>query len=361
MTHLSVLLGACGIALAGGAVASLLPVPLPWMTGALVATALLARFGATTLPPDFKFPQALRDCAVAAIGVTIGAQVTPELLSQLPSLALTTAALLPFVLLLLAGNYLIFRRLGDYPPPLAYYAGAPGGLIEAITLGEAAGADPQRLIAQQFLRLILVLIAIPAILSVWLGVPVGSAAGLGFGTGTAATLSDLAAFAVLAALGLWLRRVLKIPAGQITGPLLVSALAAVTILPGLTTATWLLNLAQVGVGASLGLQFLGIDGPALRRAVGLAVVSCTFMTAVGITLALTLAPLSPLDPLALIAAYAPGGVTEMSLVALTLGAAPAAVTLHHLLRIVLTVLILPPLARRLGITANDKGDAEASP
>jgi Putative ammonia monooxygenase len=44
--------------------------------------------------------------------------------------------------------------------------------------------------------------------------------------------------------------------------------------------------------------------------------------------------------------FAPGGVTEMSLIALSLSANPAVVTLHHLVRISLTVVLISALAKR---------------
>ena len=49
---------------------------------------------------------------------------------------------------------------------------------------------------------------------------------------------------------------------------------------------------------------------------------------------------------ALILAYSPGGVAEMSLIALSLQISVAFVTVHHMLRIFIAVL-LPPLAYRI--------------
>ena len=46
----------------------------------------------------------------------------------------------------------------------------------------------------------------------------------------------------------------------------------------------------------------------------------------------------PID--VLLISFAPGGVTEMSLVALSLQANPAFVTLHHIFRILITVVWL---------------------
>ena len=46
----------------------------------------------------------------------------------------------------------------------------------------------------------------------------------------------------------------------------------------------------------------------------------------------------PLD--VLFVSYAPGGVTEMSLIALSLQVSPVIVAAHHLFRIIVTVIIL---------------------
>ena len=45
--------------------------------------------------------------------------------------------------------------------------------------------------------------------------------------------------------------------------------------------------------------------------------------------------------------FAPGGVTEMALVALSLQASPAFVTLHHIVRILITVIALIMLKARV--------------
>ena len=350
MTHLPLTVMFVMLAACGGAVATLLPVPLPWMTGSLCVVALCVALAGGRVPEAYVFPQALRRTGTAAIGVAIGAQVSPALVAALPDLALSVAALVPFVILAQAGNYLIFRHIGKYEPVLAHYAGAPGGLVEAITLGQEAGAEMRRLTAQQFLRLIIVLVAVPAGLSLWLGAPVGSASGIGFGPAAPFSLPVLALIVALAVGGLILGHLLRLPAGQITGPLILTGAASLTIAPDLAMPPVLLNAAQVLVGASLGLHFLGITARMMRQAFGLAVLSCGFMLCLTAGFALILSPVSPLETLALIAAFAPGGVTEMSLVALSIGSAPAAVTLHHLVRITLTVWLMRPLARLFGVT-----------
>ncbi|MBA3324853.1 MAG: AbrB family transcriptional regulator, partial [Rhodobacteraceae bacterium] len=64
-------------------------------------------------------------------------------------------------------------------------------------------------------------------------------------------------------------------------------------------------------------------------------------------MAAALAPVVDAPVAAVFLAFAPGGVAEMGLVAVSLGTEPAFVVAHHLLRIVLTVAIAPLLFDRL--------------
>ncbi|MEY8837729.1 AbrB family transcriptional regulator, partial [Cribrihabitans sp. XS_ASV171] len=49
---------------------------------------------------------------------------------------------------------------------------------------------------------------------------------------------------------------------------------------------------------------------------------------------------------ALLISFAPGGVTEMSLIALSLGVSPLLVTVHHLFRIIMSVTLAGMAAPR---------------
>jgi uncharacterized membrane protein AbrB (regulator of aidB expression) len=49
----------------------------------------------------------------------------------------------------------------------------------------------------------------------------------------------------------------------------------------------------------------------------------------------------------LLMCYAPGGVVEMGLIALSLGVSPVMVTLHHIIRIGFTVIAVPLAGRRV--------------
>lgn len=332
----------------GGLLATWISLPMPWMLGGLFASAAVVLFWTPPVLADYSFPLPFRTAFVALIGVMIGTQVTPELAALATQLPWTMGGLLVFVLCAHFGNMLIFRHLGGYDRATAFYAGTPGGLMESILMGEGAGADIRILTAQQFLRIIVVITLLPLGLSIWLGEPVGSAAGLQAAAGTSeVTAGTLLLICLAASLGLWGGRRLRLPAAQLVGPMLLAALATMTGVLDLHLPVWLIAAAQLVIGVSLGMRFKGTNMALLRRCAGLALVSVSFMLVLGSLLSVALAEITGIEWLHLFISFAPGGVAEMSVVALSLAANPALVSLHHIARILMTVVELSLLAKLL--------------
>ncbi len=332
--------------------------PLPFMLGSLVSSATLAIAAGHLFPASYDFPPRFRQLFVGVIGVMIGAQVSPDLVALLPKMAWSIPAILVFVVLAHWGNYQIFRRVGGFDRPTAYYSGSPGGLLEAIAFGEEDGADIRRLTIMQFLRIIVVVMILPVAISIYEGAPVGSAAGLTLTAGVA-DWQDIALTFGFAIIGLWIGTLVRVPAAQLTGPLLVVGAASAFGLIDLVIPAWLVGSAQVVLGAGLGLRFVGLTRRMLVQGLGLSVLSSTFMLALGGVISVALARVTDLDLEMLIISFAPGGVTEMSLIALSLAANPAFVTLHHLVRILAAVGELAVVKKMGWLTPHPgHGDAE---
>ncbi|WP_300547233.1 AbrB family transcriptional regulator [Roseovarius sp.] len=337
MRHPITTLALLALSAISGGLAQVIGVPLPFMLGPLAVSALVATVLPRRLPEGYGFPPRLRLLFIAIIGLMIGAQVTPELFTEAHDFMYSFAALTVFVALAHGAGYGIFRHLGGYDPVTAFYASTPGGLYESIALGEAAGADMTRLMLQQFLRVIVVVTMVPIGLSLWLGAPVGSSAGMTLARPDV-PWSDLVLIALAGVAGLGLGHVLRLPAGQLTGPMALAALLSLTGVLSLEIPQWLVNLAQMVLGTALGMRFTGLSRGLILRGAALSVVSVAVMLAIGGAFAAILHRITaePVD--VLLISFAPGGVTEMALVALSLNANPAFVTLHHIYRILLTVL-----------------------
>ena len=330
--------------LIGGFAGYMLSLPMPFLLGAVFGSAVfvfwLESTGARLKRPHPK----IRLVAVAAIGAMIGLNVGPDLLRLMPFYWMSALAILPFMLLAHGGGYLIMRRLGGYRPVDAYYASMPGGLVEAVLLGEKAGADVQVLTVQHFVRVLAVVVIMSSIFSVMAGQPVGSAGGASFPQ-SAAGWGDVAAILALALVGQAIGDRLHLPAAHLMGPLLLAMGLSVSGTVAFEVPPWMLNVAQYVVGVGLGAQFSGMNRALLARGLRIGVLAVGYMLTLGCGFAYLLSAWVPSDVPTLFLAFAAGGVSEMSLIALSLDQSPMIVAAHHLIRIILAVWVANALAQ----------------
>jgi hypothetical protein len=101
------------------------------------------------------------------------------------------------------------------------------------------------------------------------------------------------------------------------------------------------------VGTSLGVGFVGIGRGEIARAIGLALGAFALVFAMAFAVAVAIHAYVDRDVQTLILAFAPGGLAEMSLVALSLHLSVPFVTLHHIYRIFFAVAVLPRAYRWL--------------
>lgn len=337
---------ALGLGAAGGAVALWLALPLGMLLGSLVAVGAVAASGLRPLGRVPQIPQRLRDWLIPIIGVAIGGSFTPQILREMPAWTGSLLALAIYLPAAHAIGYLIYRRLGAIDRPTAYFGSVPGGLIECLVLGEEAGADLRMLTLLQFLRLILCIATVPLVFTLLTGHAVGSAAGAGL-RAAAAPLGLADALVLLAAgvAGVLLGRLVRLPGAQITGPVILSGAAH---LAGLTTAVppgWMVLVTQWIVGVSLGARFAGAGRARLLSALRLAALVTLAVLALAAGLAFALSDVVGQPEAAVFLAYAPGGVAEMGLIALSLQVSVVYVTAHHVVRILLTVMLARLFAR----------------
>lgn len=331
----------------GGFAGHYMGLPLGYLLGSLVLTALWAIMGWRVLRLPIHLPQPMRMAFVPIIGVGIGGAFTPEIFRDAAGWWPSILALLVFVPLAQFIGYQIYRK-GGLAPPTAYYGSVPGGLMEMVVLGEEAGADVPILVLIQFLRLILTIIFVPVLFAILTGHAVGSGAGIAMtGADNPLELWDIAVLAVAAVGGYFLGEFLRFPAAIMTGPLAASAILHLTGVTDAVPPAWTIAMTQIVVGTGLGARFAGIAAAALRRGSWLALLSTgaslllAFAFAEGLHLTVGL-PLS-----AVFLAFAPGGITEMSLIALSLQISVVFVTMHHVIRIVLAITLAKLFAGRV--------------
>lgn len=332
---------------AGAVLATVLGFPLPFLLGSLLATGVLAQFRNACGFAPLEFPQSLRKFFMACVGVLIGLNFSPELLEQIEYLWISLVAVAVYVLLALTAGYPIFRKIGKLDPITALFAAMPGGLVEAVLIGEQAGANARVLTLQHFVRVILVVIIVPLSILIGTGDAVGSAAGERFSQSQGSLWSTIAVF-VLAMVGVIFGGICRLPAKVLIGPLILSAILQASGVSTISPATQLLEVSQLVIGAGLGGSIAGVSLQELKSSIVLGISFVLTALCLAFALALAVSYVSPVHLRELYISFSPGGVTEMSLIALSFKVSPVIVAAHHVVRISFTVAIMGLAERKIG-------------
>lgn len=333
-----------GTGAAGGMLASWLNAPLPWMLGSLLAVGALALSGARPFGITPDYPIWTRNFFVPIIGLSIGSAFTPDVLTEAARWWPSLLALVVYVPAANLVGYAIARRIGGLDPTTAFYGSTPGGFIEALMLGEEDGADPALLAMLQFLRLTLIIVVVPVAFSLLLGEVVGSAAGVVIGSGTM-TAAEWVLMAAAGVVGYFGGRAINLPAAIITGPTVLSSLLHVTGWVQGGVPFWLVAVVQLIIGVTLGIRFLDRSPALLWLASKIALVTAAAVLTLAGLMTLIFAPLVGERWEAVYMAFAPGGLPEMTLIAVSLETSVIFVSAHHVLRIMLAVYAMRYLRR----------------
>lgn len=333
---LALLLGAvCGYG------AFRLGVPLPWMLGPMVGTTIAAMLGA-----PIRGPERLRPYVVPVIGVLLGSSITLAVLAAALTWWPAVLVLLPFLVCAGAVSFLFYRRLAGYDPVTAFFCAMPGGLNDMLIMGGAAGGEEKRIALAHAARVLIVVTFVVLFYGLVLGV---ASTGSG-GTWVALSVpspSDWLILGACAVLGVPMAKALRLPAPQILGPMILSGAAHVTAIVVVAPPSLLVILAQIVVGTVIGGRFIGATPREVGRDIGFASVSTLLMIGVAVAFALGLTRVTGIPLSQSFLAYSPGGLTEMSLLALAMKQDVAFVSTLHILRITLVIAAAAPLFRLL--------------
>lgn len=338
-------LGKCArtivIGTAGGAIFSYLDMPLPWMLGSMFAAGMITLGGV-----ELKMDTRLRTLMILVIGVLLGGAFSPEILERIPRWPITLASLAVYVLVATVATYFYYRLVARFDPRTAFFCAVPGGLNEMILLGEAAGADERQISIAHTTRIFFVVLALPFFFRVFgdLGTTVRTFGGSG---GSAIGPTDVAILTGCAIVGYFTARLIRLPAPHITGPMIFSATVHLFGLTSASPPALVVAIAQIVLGASVGARFAGLTFRDLGRIVRIGGIATVILLAITVVFATTLAVLAGFPFTSLVLAFSPGGLTEMSLIALSLDIDTAFVATHHIARIAIVVIVVPVVFRLL--------------
>jgi len=316
------------VGVAGGFLARLVHLPLPWLLGPLFATMALSLAGA----PVRLIPWG-RPAGTVVAGASTGLQFTAAVVAKLVALSplIIGAALFSTIIGAIGG--LIYMRLSGIDRVTAFFATVPGGVVETTTIAPYYGGQLEPIMVAQTARVALIVVFAPFLVISFVG-----GAGPNPLLGVAVPWLPLAGLLIISgAIATLLARV-RSPNAWLMTPLFIAAIASHLGLIEGRMPDVLLIAAQVVIGSALGAQF---RPEFLTRLFSLLWASCVAVLFAAGSMACFAAAVGwlagyPVPTMVL--AMAPAGIAEMVLTGKVLGLDATLIAGFQLMRIIIVLI-----------------------
>jgi uncharacterized protein len=325
----------------GGAAFAYCTAPIPWMLGAMGVTSAIALLGVR-----FEVPRTFRTAGTFVVGVLLGSAFSPEIFARIGAWAGAVVLNIAYLLFVVAAGTIFFRKVARYDRASAYFASAPGGLMDMPILAEAFGGNARDVSVAHVFRVVIVIIAIPMYLRLTESALFVATAAVPHARAPL-TLLDAALMVGVGLVGFALARLARLPAPALIGPMIGSIAIHMA---GLTTArppAVIFNAAQLVLGCGIGTYFIGMHLRELGRVIAVSLSWTAILLLIAAGFAVAGAAVLDIPYYVLLVALSPGGQAEMGLVAIAMGIEAALVATMHFVRSMSAFLLAPVVFRLL--------------
>ena len=322
--------------------------PLAWMLGPLSAVVIWSQYRKQKL----FFPMSIRNAALVVLGYLIGKSFTAEaasqIVAQLPVMFLVTSLILLLSMLL---GYFTHRQTG-----ISFTTGmlgsVPGGFSQMVIMSEEiADADVSVVSFMHTVRLLSVLFVVPYLATQAAGSlgtfssSVAVAPGpVPIWTAIPSNAFPLLGLSLLSAL---ICNKLSLPTPFLMGPILGAGLASMSGIACPPLPLWLTILCQIAVGAYMGvkIELASLSNWRILTIYTLLGVVAVIVASLGI--AFLLSYYYGYSDVTSFLSMAPGGIAEMSVTGIALGADLSVIASYQIFRLFFILLLTPIIFRRL--------------
>lgn len=322
------------IALTGALLAVWLRVPLPWMLGPLLLTAIVRIGGAGVF-----CPRPVRNGGQWVIGASLGLYFTPQVVGHIGADAGPIVVGMLFALVLAGMGTVLLQRYAHVDFKTAWFSSAIGGASEMANLAERHGARIDRVATAHSVRVLLVVVIVPFVFQ-WLGV-----------AGLDATVpgprqihgAGLAWLVLLTCAGALVFARARLPNPWVLGPMAVAMILTVSNIELSALPAEVPKIGQLFIGWSLGDRYRADFFRSAPRFVAVVVLFTLLALGLAFGLGGLLSFWSMVPTPTLILGTTPGGIAEMAVTAKVLQLGVPVVTAFHVTRMVFVVMVTGPL------------------
>ncbi|HEX6025181.1 MAG TPA: AbrB family transcriptional regulator [Solirubrobacter sp.] len=313
--------------------------------------ALLVGLAAALLVPgsSHQLPNSAFIAAQAVCGVTLGAYLQSDALETTAGSWLPVALVSAGTLALSVGAGWGLARMTELDRPTATLGMIAGGASGIVGMARELGGDDRLVAFMQYLRVLIVVLATPLLVTIFAGGGDGIAMP---DEAPLATVGDWLITAAVAPAGAVLARRVRMPAGTLLGPMLLAG--ALTLAGvGFVVPPVVRELSFALIGLQVGLRFTLDTVRQLGRLLIPVLAALVGIMAGCFVLALGLAATTPLSVRDSYLATTPGGIYAVLAVAFGAGANTTFILAVQGLRLLVVVLLAPVAVRRVARPGRD--------
>ncbi|MGM9944653.1 MAG: AbrB family transcriptional regulator [Lysinibacillus sp.] len=321
------------IAFIGAIVFDFFHLPIPWLLGPIF-TVLLSQF---IVRSDLAWPPILRNTGLVIVGVAIGQQFDLSLFNGMGKLIIYMFII--NIILLLCSIFIAIwtSRWANMTLKTSLTGSIPGGLSQLVLFAEEEqDIDLAAVTFFHVVRVVAVVLVIPFIIS---GHVVTGSANDGVLSGS------LVIVLILAACSVWLGKKCRLPVAHFLTPILFIIIVHLAGFETPTVPPLLLHVAQLLIGAYIGLLLKPHMIRLPKRVLAAGVISAVALIGLTYGSSVLLQWSLGYSFATSFLSTAPGGLDQMGLLAAAVGADISIVTVFQLFRLLFIFLIVLPLLK----------------
>jgi len=330
-------------ALGGGLCAKSLGLPAPFLMGSLVSIWVIG-LTIKAVRPSFAIPTWFFIPIMLGLGTLIGSNFNPEIIQKFSSYVDTTIAMCVATFFASVVGVLFLTRFRAYDLTTSLLCCIPGGQAEAIILSQGRVEKEYVVALFHLVRVTLVFVGTPLFLGYFQGsvaIEKSNQILTSMPNIMEIDLVNLGSFILVAVCSYPVAKVFRLPMPHFIGPIAVSSALHIAGLVEIPRISEFLILTQLVIGARIGERLCTVQLRELLKYTIDAIMSSMIILGIYISFAFVLNHFSGGDLFDLLLAFVPGGLYEVTLLAIIFGFDVAFVVFHHIIRVITVVLALP--------------------
>lgn len=343
------------ISLAGGLIFRLSHLPLPWLLGSLTSVMVWS----LAVKRDLFWPVELRNSGLIILGFMLGASFSAgtvqQIIRQLPAMVFATSSTIIFSL---AVGYIVCRRTG-VSLSSGIIGSVPGGLTQMVVLSEEiADTDLTVVTFMQTIRLLSTVFIVPFIVIHGMAASGGQAAAAGtsaINSSIVQTPWNALLYTVIVLIAAWAAVKINLPTPFLLGPLIGAAALALAGFQAPSTPSILVVISQLCIGAYLGLSIQPASLENWKKLLPYTLMGSIAVVFFSLGVGFMLTRMHSMGLTSAFLGTSPGGMGEMGLTAVLVGANVSLVTAYQMFRLLFILFVMTLALKRFFGSAGAQG------